>query len=379
MKKYFILTALLFASFGTASAQQIDGRITIDNVKIERTGDNLQVEYRVTVPRGTVRRGYTMLLTPFVTADSAEYSQSLPAVAVQGRGARIASERGEWVGGLTENSENITYLRNGQTTTLTATVPFQEWMYGSRLGFSVAEGGCCSYRVLNDMFLETGLEAPAPVVVETVPEPAGWVPVTLADSLSTAFTFVLPASEYDAAEPFKIYDDERENALVVYYHLGKHNIVPDYLDNEHTLSSLVNVIRMIMEADDSRVERVVIAGFASPEGGFELNNRLAFERAVTIKRYIMDRAGVADSRIELFNGAEDWRGLRAMVAKSNLPEKQQVLDIIDNTPVWDSRRNTGRQAELMRLNGGRTYRYLLNEYFPYLRSGAFIRVYYENE
>jgi hypothetical protein len=68
-----------------------------------------------------------------------------------------------------------------------------------------------------------------------------------------------------------------------------------------------------------------------------------------------------------------------MVEKSNLPEKRDILSIIDNTPVWDSGRQVGRLGELMRLNGGRTYRYLLNEYFPYLRSGAFIRVYHKSE
>lgn len=378
MKKIILLTTLFLASLGAAGAQQIDGRIAIDPVRVERADDNMRVEYRVTVPKGAVKRGRTMLFAPCFVSESGEYRQSLPAVAVQGRGARIAAERGAWVDGLTADSGDIVYLHNGQTAMLTATVPFQEWMYGSRLMAEAVEGGCCSYRELADVALNAVVPSPEPVPA-TTPEPAGWVPQTLADSLSTEFPFVLPASEYDAAEPFKIYADERENALIVYYHTGRHDLVPDYMDNGHTLATLANVIKRIMEAGDSRVERVVIAGFASPEGNFTLNNRLAFERAATIKRYLMDKTGVADPRIELFNGAEDWRGLREMVALSDLPEKQQVLDIIDNTPVWDNRADTGRQAELMRLNGGRTYRYLLNEYFPYLRSGAFIRVYYENE
>jgi outer membrane protein OmpA-like peptidoglycan-associated protein len=371
----------------SAYAQKIDGRVEISNVDVERIGKEVRVKYTVTVPRGAVKRGYTMLFAPYISTtnfdpygtDTTQHAQSLPAVAVRGRGTKITTERGAWAW-LSDENERVAYtLTNDQSTTITATVPFQEWMYGSNLCFEAVEGGCCSFRGLEDMILPTGLYAqpkPEPVVV---PQPQGWVPVTLADSLSTAFTFVLPDSEFDENEPFKIYDDERENALVVYFRVGKYDIVPEYLDNAYTLSNLVNVIKMIMSASDSRVERVVVAGFASPEGGFELNDRLAFDRAVSVKEYIMRQTGLSDGSIMLHNGSVDWRGLRVMVEKSNLPEKREILSIIDYTPVWDSRRQVGRLGELMRLNGGRTYRYLLNEYFPYLRSGAFIRVYYENE
>jgi hypothetical protein len=88
---------------------------------------------------------------------------------------------------------------------------------------------------------------------------------------------------------------------------------------------------------------------------------------------------LSDGSILLHNGSVDWRGLRVMVERSSLLEKREIISIIDNTPIWDSRRQVGRLGELMKLNGGRTYRYLLNEYFPHLRSGAFIRAYYRNE
>jgi outer membrane protein OmpA-like peptidoglycan-associated protein len=381
MKKLIILATILFASFTAVQAESLlDGRISIDNVQFNIAGDNVNVRYTITTDRRAVKRGYSLLLSPYI--GNSEYKQSLPAIVVDGRGTLISRQRGEWVSGLTEDSDNITYLKNGQSTTLTATVPMQEWMYGAHLSIEAAEGGCCSYTVLNEMQLGAmiPMKSKPQSVPAVAPEPEPqWQPVTVADDLSTAFTFVLPDSEFDAAEPFKIYDDERENALVVYFHVGKYNIVPEYLDNAYTLSNLINVIKMIMAANDSRVERVVVAGFASPEGGFELNDRLAFDRAVSVKEYIMRQTGLSDGSILLHNGSVDWRGLRVMVEKSNLPEKREILSIIDYTPVWDSRRQVGRLGELMRLNGGRTYRYLLNEYFPYLRSGAFIRVYYKND
>ena len=78
-------------------------------------------------------------------------------------------------------------------------------------------------------------------------------------------------------------------------------------------------------------------------------------------------------QIELYNGKVNWGGLRKLVAQSSMPYRDQVLNIIDNTPDYR------RQAELMRLGGGAPYRYMLNNLFPELRNATYIKVYYENK
>ena len=47
-----------------------------------------------------------------------------------------------------------------------------------------------------------------------------------------------------------------------------------------------------------------------------------------------------------------WDFLRRLVADSEMPEKQQILDIIDTTPVWDAAKKVGRLSLLMRLKSG---------------------------
>lgn len=378
MKKIFILTIFFMLAVTTLEAQVAGGRIQINDLRIEDLGETAKVSFTAVVAPKAAKRDHSVVFIPVIANDG--YRQSLSPVVVQGKGSRIARERREWVARQTADYENAIYTKNGQTVSVTTTVPFQKWMLGSDLIFESVEGGCCTYDKLSDVLFAENIITrvePEPVVVDE-PTPV-WVPVTVADSLSTAFTFVVPSSEFDENEPFKIYDDERENSLVIYYRVSKHDIDASYMDNKLTLSNLTAAINMIMESSDSRVEKIVVAGFASPEGSFEFNDRLAFERAVAVKKHLMKTTGAKDNQIMVFNGSVDWRGLRAMVAKSNLPEKKQVLSIIDNTPVWDSRRNVGRRGELMRFNNGKTYRYLLNEYFPYLRNGAFIRVYYENK
>ena len=70
--------------------------------------------------------------------------------------------------------------------------------------------------------------------------------------------------------------------------------------------------------------------------------------------------------------------MRELVAASDMKDKRAVLNIIDNTPLWDSSRQIGRQGELMRLNGGTTYRYMYNHFFPQLRNATYIKIYYGN-
>jgi hypothetical protein len=62
-----------------------------------------------------------------------------------------------------------------------------------------------------------------------------------------------------------------------------------------------------------------------------------------------------------------------------MPQKQRIVELIDTVPVWDKARNLGRLGELMRLDGGEPYRYMLDKLFPELRQAAYIKVYFENK
>ena len=378
MKKILILTILTLVTISAAFAQIAGGKIAVRELTVEDRGETVAVKFNAVIDKKAVKRNHTLVFAPVIV--NGTYRQSLPPVVVHGRGSAIARNRRDWVARSTSEYENAFYAGNGETVRIAATVPFQKWMLDSELMIEWVEGGCCNYSTLDNYILADNIvsrEAPKTEIIIETPV-VGWVPVTLADTLSTAFAFVAPLSEFDEENPLRIYDDERENALIIYYRVARYNIEPSYMDNSFSLANLTNVINMIVNASDSKVAKIVVGGFASPEGNYDFNDKLAFERAVSVKKHILETTRVKDSQVLVFNGSVDWRGLRAMIVKSNLPEKKEILSIIDNTPVWDSRRQVGRLGELMRLNGGSTYRYLLHEYFPYLRNGAFIKVYYEN-
>jgi outer membrane protein OmpA-like peptidoglycan-associated protein len=306
---------------------------------------------------------------------------ALPAVIVHGPGSKIARLRREWVAGTTPEYGSATIAKNMQTVEMSATVPFDERMTGGSVIFESVEGGCCRYDPRGGVMLAGNiLPLSGPVVASEPVQAPQPVPNSVADKLSVTVSFVFPIAEYNENEPFKKTGGERGNVSEIFFRTGRHDIDPYYMDNRQALATLESVIRSITASKDSRIERIVVGGFASPEGGTRINESLAYRRAVSLKRYIMNKTGVRNDRITVYNGLVDWQELRARIeADDYLYEKRAVLDIIDNTPVWDSRRQVGRLGQIMRLNGGATYRYLLREHFPYLRSGALIKVYYQNQ
>jgi hypothetical protein len=376
MKKTTIILTLIFATAIQASAQTAvaGGDVVIAGLTATRSADSVRIYYTAAIDPRAVRRDYTLLVAPVIVGEG--HRQSLPAIAVQGPGSRIARQRREVAYGTMPAYEEATPARRGETIAMTALVPFQGWMHSSNIVFESLEAGCCDFGELTSVIVARGiLPPPPPPAPEPVPEPV-WVPASVGDSLSTAFRFVAPFSEY--RPELALSDDDRANGLEVYFRLSKHDIDPDYLDNPYNLGNLTACINMIMASTDSHVEKIVVAGFASPEGTIEFNDRLAFDRAVALKRYIMENTPVTDSQVAIYNGAVDWQGLRMRIARGSLPEREALLDLIDNTPVRGADGQAARLEALRRFEGGRIYRYLQSEHFPYLRTGAFIKVYYEN-
>lgn len=69
----------------------------------------------------------------------------------------------------------------------------------------------------------------------------------------------------------------------------------------------------------------------------------------------------------------DWAGLTALVETSEMPYRDEVLNILYNTPEWiirDGRVVDGRKRQLGLLRGGRAWWYMAEHFFPQLWSGG---------
>lgn len=133
-----------------------------------------------------------------------------------------------------------------------------------------------------------------------------------------------------------------------------------------------------MHADSTaRLNYIDIVAYASPEGPYTLNRKLARKRAENISAYL--RGNMPFLSGSLFNVQPkgiDWNGLAAMVENSDMRYRSEVLNILRNIPETTYRNGKlvdSRLKRLMDLRGGRPYNYMLEHFFPELRSaGAYV-------
>ncbi|WP_455590456.1 DUF3575 domain-containing protein [Bacteroides sp.] len=161
-------------------------------------------------------------------------------------------------------------------------------------------------------------------------------------------------------------------STAILFRQGSSEIEPMLGNNLRVLEELSAVVSSIKKSTDTRITKIEVAGYASPEGMLYNNVRIAGNRASELGRYLTNYLGIPTDRVVMHNGGEDWDGLRRLVETSNLPWKQQALQIIDNVPIMK-----GREKQLMDLQGGNPYRYMYRYFFPQLRNAAYIKVYYE--
>ncbi len=158
-----------------------------------------------------------------------------------------------------------------------------------------------------------------------------------------------------------------------YFPVGKSELNLSFRNNGATLDSLVaNMNRLNKNA---ALQSVSLHSGASPEGGSTLNKRLSADRLQALKRMVQRHTSVPDSVFHLHSLNEDWVGLLLMVEKSEMPYKEDVLRIIRNTPVWVYQGNAivdSRKRQLMSLYGGCPWRYMVQHFFPELRSGSVV-------
>ena len=136
----------------------------------------------------------------------------------------------------------------------------------------------------------------------------------------------------------------------------------DFRKNRLELERLSQTIDSV--AGDSTVEilRIQVKGFASPEGSYANNDRLARERTSSLTRYIIENTKVAPVLFHTGYEAEDWQGLRNFVDSTSLPiHRDDLLRMIDRDMDPDEK------LKLIRTTWPDDYKVLAQEAFPQLR------------
>lgn len=91
---------------------------------------------------------------------------------------------------------------------------------------------------------------------------------------------------------------------------------------------LLNDIAQNQEGLD--LQNIEVSAYASPDGGYSLNEKLAGQRQSAASKYVKDQMKKANitSPVDTKYTAEDWEGFQQLVAASNIQDKDVILRVL---------------------------------------------------
>lgn len=202
-----------------------------------------------------------------------------------------------------------------------------------------------------------------PVIV--LPEPLVEVPVVEVRDTLPKFNFLLVDVPHS-----HIRSENISGVARIQFAVNKTDINEAIGANATELGSIIARLDSIRDNLNMDIASVEFTGYASPEGSYANNERLANGRTQALRSFIQSRRNLPDSVITVAAVPEDWAGLRRAVVLSELPDKDALLQIIDSDKALDA-----KEAALRRHNASWTY--IKNEIMPSLRRTEY-RIQYEH-
>lgn len=186
--------------------------------------------------------------------------------------------------------------------------------------------------------------------------------------------------------PRSLYAQTREERLEIYFRQDIDKVETNVGDNNNTLEKLAELLNNVMADKSAELTKIEIECWTSPEPGAAYNNKLSWRRSNSLREYILERWDIPDSLLVARGKGIAWDKLRKMVAESEMQYRDKVLDILDNVPeeTWGKINPNdkwlslidSRLKHLMDLCGGRAYKLLYDDFFPELRYGSQLSLFY---
>lgn len=183
---------------------------------------------------------------------------------------------------------------------------------------------------------------------------------------------LMPTTLWANAYAASIQDSLR---ATIYFRPGYSLLELSYRDNAANMKALTQGIQTIKGNPCVQLQHIRILSAASPEGNSALNKRVAKRRGERLRDYLKETLVLPDSIFTVSSAGEDWQGLAALIAKEKTPWRNKALQIIRHTPEWVTRNGKvvdGRKRQLQNLDGGKAWKYMLDNHFYTLRTGAVV-------
>ena len=141
----------------------------------------------------------------------------------------------------------------------------------------------------------------------------------------------------------------------------KNGIVVDLFDNSRELAKITKTIDLVRDDKNVQITGINIHGFASPDGPYANHERLARERAASLKNYVANLYPINAKLFSSNSTPEDWNGFRRKVQQSNLANKEEIIKISNSSLAPDDKDKRIRQLY------PHDYAVIMSDIYPRLR------------
>lgn len=344
MKKLIYSAIIALAGMGSALAQEhghehgheheISG-VEVRSASLTRNAGLMTVDFSVDISELELRSDRAVVFTPEIV--NGEHSVSLSPIGLYGRTRwyRYVRSGAKPVGGADERV--IKWSEVPSELVYNANVPYAEWMNGSELLLIREEYGCCRELADTEHAHLAGYE---------FIEPKEYIPANL---------YMRPAAETSKLRALS-------GSAFIDFVVNRTEINPTYRNNAVELRKITATIDSVRNDADVTVKAITIKGFASPEGSYANNARLAKGRTESLKGYVRNLYKFDDDFIAADYEPEDWGGLRRYVEGSGLEHRTEILSIIDDAALEPDARD-----QRIKSRYPSEYGFLLREVYPALR------------
>lgn len=326
-----ILSFLTIAIPAIAMSQQVD-KLGLTDMKISRPGsESLSISMTIDPSLSHLGRNQLLNVVPVLRSADGEYELELPSYAIAGKNQFYYTIREN------DNISNLYKSWSSDTDRYAINIPWQSWMGKSTLDFVVKTSACCGEPVSDNDLTIADLDFIPPVI-----------PV---------------ASDLEYIEPIakEVKEYSLEGKAYVNFPVNRTEIFPDYLNNPIELKKITNSIDTVRDNEDATIRSITLTGYASPEGPYLNNVRLAKGRTEAVRDYVSKLYDFSPSVYKTASVPEDWAGLRESITNSALPEREKMIEFIDSDYPIEKRN------ERFRTLFPKNYDWLLKNVYPWLR------------
>lgn len=325
---------------GVAYAQtSVSLELPVSDLSVTRSAtDSLQVAMNIDASAVKLSSSREVIFTP-VASDSLGNEVRFPSLYLAGRDRYYLHLRENDV----KSSDHMQRAGKLGVVAYSSAVPFSEWMEQNPVDVKLVADlrgcSCAPVESIDTLVATADFRPPVPEIMEFTP----------------TFITMTPVAEV-------VKTRELKGSAFIDFPVNRTELKPDYRNNRAEIEKILKSIDFVINDPEANISSITIKGYASPEGSYSNNVRLAKGRTATLADYVQSLYSFDPSVIATAYEPEDWEGLRNyVVSDTTLANREKILAIIDSDLAPDPKDNKIRYTYPIQ------YKFLLENVYPALR------------